>query len=113
MHDTPADSLLTLLAQERAALRTGDLTRLSDFATRKAQLSQDLAQASLGRVMALRIGQALAHNERLLVAACDGIRAARARLAALKDVRNGLNLYTAQGDRTTVARRPDSLEHKA
>lgn len=113
MRDTPADTLLSLLVEERAAIRSGDLTGLVAFADRKAVLAQAVAALGPNRATVARIDKALQHNARLLTAACDGIRAAQARLAALKDVRNGLSLYTAAGDRTTVARRPDTLEHKA
>ena len=113
MHDPHAEALLTLLAEERAALRVGDLTVLPDLADRKSRLSQELAVTPPDRAAAARIAKALARNARLLAASRDGIRAAQARLAALKDVRSGLSLYTARGDRTTVAQRPDSLEHKA
>ena len=112
MRDTPTDALLILLAEERAAIRSGDLAGLPAFADRKAALAEAIAESRPNNAMAARIDTALKRNARLLSAACDGIRAAQARLAALKDVRNGLSLYTAAGDRTTVARRPDSLEHK-
>ena len=113
MRDPYAEALLTLLAEERTALRTGDLAGLPDLADRKSRLSQELATTPPDRAVMARIGKALAHNARLLAATRDGVRAAQARLLALKDVRSGLSLYTAQGSRTTVARRPDSLEHKA
>ena len=112
MRDTPSDALLALLAEERAAICSGDFTGLSGFADRKTSLAQAVVALGPNRATAARIDKALQRNARLLNAACDGIRAAEARLAALKDVRNGLSLYTAAGDRKTVARRPDSLEHK-
>ena len=113
MHDTPATALLTLLTEERAAIRAGQLSDLTTLANRKDVLTLAVAATPPDRATTARIDRSLQHNARLLSAACDGIRAAQARLAAIKDVRSGLNLYTANGNRTTVARRPDSLEHKA
>ena len=113
MHDSPAEALLSLLREERAAIRAGDLTGLATLAERKAALMPAIAAGRPTRAVVARLDRALAHNARLLAAACDGIRAAQARLSALSDVRRGLSLYTARGDRRTVAQRPDTLEHKA
>ena len=113
MPDLDAEALLTLLETERAAIRTGDFEGLEALAARKANLAARLADDPPARGLAVRLDRALARNARLLSAACDGIRAAQARLTALRDVRRGLSLYTASGDRTTVAQRPGTFEHKA
>ena len=49
----------------------------------------------------------------MLAAARDGVKAAVVRLGALRAVREGLSLYTADGTRQTVARTPSELERKA
>ena len=105
--------LLDLLAAESAALRNGDLQDLPAIADRKSALAQDIASSAVPRAELARIRQALDRNARLLLAARDGVKAAQTRLSALRSVRDGLSLYTAGGDRTTVARRSTGLEHKA
>ncbi|MBU0780666.1 hypothetical protein [Loktanella salsilacus] len=113
MRNTPAEDLLDLLADERKLIRSGDLMDLSDLADRKAFLAQSVAAAIPPGPIATQLDQALQRNARLLLAVCGGIRSAQARLTALNEVRNGLSLYTAAGERQTVARRSDILEHKA
>lgn len=112
MRNSVAQTLFTLLEAERDAIRTGRLEDLTALADQKVALSLELSAMPPNRMMLRRIDRALRRNERLLTAACDGVKSAATRLAALRAVRDGLSLYTAAGDRTTVARRPDALEHK-
>ncbi len=113
MRDTPEDALINLLERERAMIRAGDLVALSDLSARKMQLVQALSPAYSNQPAFVRIDGALRQNARLLTAACEGIKSAQSRLHALRAVRDGFSLYTANGDRTTVARRSEALEHKA
>ena len=113
MRDAPADALMAVLEEERAAIRSGTLADLPALAARKTALAQDVAMLRLPADVARRIDRALRRNARLLIATCDGIKAAQSRLTALEEVRSGLSLYTAAGDRTTVARRTGTLERKA
>ena len=113
MSDTPPDRILNLLSQERDAILRGNLASLPDFADKKDSLIRLLETTRTERSMIMRIDQALRQNERLLAAAREGIKSAHVRVLALQSVRDGLSLYTAAGDRKTVGRRPDTLEHKA
>ena len=112
MRESVAQTLLTLLETERAAIRSGRIADLTVLADQKIALSLELSKTPPNRMVLARIDRALRRNERLLTAACDGVKLAATRLAALRAVRDGLSLYNAAGNRTTVARRPDALEHK-
>ena len=112
MPETPAAALLSLLEEERAAITTAAFSALPGLAHQKVDLAKSVTATGTRPADMMQIDRCLRRNARLLAAACEGIGAAQDRLAALKDVRNGLNLYTAAGDRTTVARRPGALEHK-
>ena len=113
MRKPTEDALLALLQEERAALRTGDLTALPTFAARKLVLVEDIRVHPRNPHLIDRITRDLNRNAALLAAAMDGITTAQQRLGALRAVRNGLSVYTAGGDRQTVAQRPDTLERKA
>ncbi|MBU2359995.1 MAG: flagellar protein FlgN [Alphaproteobacteria bacterium] len=113
MHKTAETALLALLGEERAALRRGDLADLPDLAARKGALIDDMLSHPQPPRLIDQIARDLQRNAALLAAARDGVAAAQSRLGALRAVRNGLSVYTADGDRTTVARRPGALEHKA
>ncbi|MFZ3585199.1 flagellar protein FlgN [Loktanella sp. DJP18] len=112
MRESVAQTLLTLLETEGAAIRSGRLADLTALADQKIALSRKISETPLDRIVLGRIDRALRRNERLLTAACDGVKCAATRLAALRAVRDGLSLYNEAGNRSTVARRPDALERK-
>lgn len=105
--------LLTLLKDERQAIRTGELARLDTLAARKDQLLADIAQLKLSAQEAMALRESADRNARLLQAAIRGVRDARDRLAALQSARDELNVYSADGARRQVAAAPRKLERKA
>ncbi|WP_089898517.1 hypothetical protein [Loktanella fryxellensis] len=104
---------MSVLQDERIALLSGRLDALPDLAQRKLDLLPSLLSATHDAATIARIDQALRRNARLLAAARDGIAAARDRLTAVKAVRDGLDVYGADGSRTSILRRNDMLERKA
>lgn len=113
MTDGVSEQLLALLAQERRMIRAGELSELPAIAAQKGVLTVRLETAQIPVATMRKIASALQTNAALLTAARDGVKAAVGRLGALRAVREGLSLYTADGTRQTVARTPSGLEHKA
>jgi len=96
MANDAAARLRALLYTERTLLLTGRLGGLAGLTAQKETLQAELATANIA---ALRDLRSLAEdNRRLLQAAQDGLRAAIARLAAIRSARNGLTAYTADGN---------------
>lgn len=112
MPDDLPDRLLALLSKERSVLRTGALAELPAIGAQKDTLTAALENAKVSESHIRRIAAALQINATLLAAARDGVNAASGRLGALRAVRDGLSLYTADGTRQTVAQTPTGLEHK-
>lgn len=106
MTHTPIDlsKLEALLEQERAFLLEGDLEGLGTLLPLKEQLVDLLlSDDQLNRSAIAPIEGKLARNQLLLDGALDGIRTVAARLAALRQVRNALDTYDAQGRKRSVA----------
>lgn len=113
MTDDLSERFLSLLAKERDAIRAGALIELSEIGVEKDAMTIELIKANLSDANVRRIETALQTNGHMLAAARDGVKAAVVRLGALRAVREGLSLYTADGTRQTVARTPSELERKA
>ncbi|WP_386679241.1 hypothetical protein [Loktanella sp. R86503] len=113
MHDPTADALLELLKKERKSIMSGDFDSLPEFAKQKYLLSQSLSTTALSAPISAHIQTDLKRNSQLLLAICDGIKSAQSRLKAISEVRTGLSLYKANGERQIVACRYDTLERKA
>ncbi|WP_322893023.1 MULTISPECIES: flagellar protein FlgN [unclassified Yoonia] len=111
MRDPQLTDLLTLLAAEAAAIIAGDYAALDNLAARKTALIDHLPQA-LAQSQDLRlVADALTQNQALLGAAITGIGAARDRLAALRKVREGLQVYDQSGQFAAPAiTRPDLVK---
>ena len=103
---------LKLLREEREALRAGQLQTVAALAGQKEALVEDVAQMRLSVQDAQKLQKQAAGNAQLLDAALTGLREAQKRLAALRAVRGGLDIYTATGGRETVAKSGGTLEHK-
>ncbi|MEZ5796994.1 MAG: hypothetical protein R3D63_05635 [Paracoccaceae bacterium] len=98
-------SLETFLLATGAALKAGDLPLLADLADRvEAALAEGTAAGGDPR-QAARVLQAARENERLLLAAMKGVRAARARAAQLTD-RGRFSTYDAGGRRDLLGMPP-------
>ncbi|WP_394155466.1 hypothetical protein [Loktanella salsilacus] len=113
MYNLTAEALLKLLEKERKSITSGDFHSLAEFAEKKSSLSQSLSTTALPAPVLAQIHSDLKRNSKLLLAICDGIESAQSRLKAISEVRTGLSLYTANGERQIVARCADTLERKA
>ncbi|MCG7623630.1 flagellar protein FlgN [Epibacterium sp. Ofav1-8] len=96
------DALDALLEEERAALTKGELSKLKDILERKETLFDqlnrisDLEQESLNDVHGK-----VTRNQALLGSAMQGIKAVATRMAELRKVRKGLEVYNRSGQRTS------------
>ena len=109
------DELDTILDQERRALVQGELEKLEPLMTRKEILIGDLNQISeLERAALSHVQGKVARNQVLLDSAMDGIRAVAARVAELRRVRKGLDVYDQSGRKTRYGTRgATTLEKRA
>ncbi|MCX8508110.1 MAG: hypothetical protein ORN49_04390 [Rhodobacteraceae bacterium] len=103
--------LRQLLEEERALLMAGKIAGLAPLAPRIEAAQAALALAAPGQMRALA---ALAlENRALLESAQAGVRAAIARLAAIRAAQNGLNGYTADGSRRQNTLTAHQVERRA
>jgi len=113
MTNTAARSLIAALDEESIALRTGALLDLPQIADKKSSLLIALeSEKGLAADLA-KIRAKAARNEALLAAAIKGVQAARDRLAALNEVKTGLNLYSEKGKMKYLKPGATALEKKA
>ena len=106
------DDALKLFAEEQQALRSGAVELATQIGQKKEALLGDLKGLELSREQALRLKEQAEISAKMLSAAINGIRDAQKRLAALESIRAGLSVYTADGDKQTVARANSGLQHK-
>lgn len=97
MRETAVIDLAALLDSENAAIIAGDYAALDALAPRKLQLFDALTGLQIPKADLRMIAGKLANNQSLLAAAIKGIGAARSRLAALRAVRDGLQVYDRSG----------------
>ena len=109
------DDLDSILDQERQALVKGDLTKLGGLMTKKESLISDLnAITDLERASLSQVHDKVSRNQVLLDSAMEGIRAVSARMAELRRVRKGLDVYDQSGRKTRYSTRGSiSLEKRA
>ena len=88
-------SLLDLLAAERAALRAGDYARLGDLEQQKESLSRGILSCAPDDWP--EAARALRRNHRLLGAALAGVRAGAGRLDLIRAGAAGFSAYAADG----------------
>lgn len=105
--------LMTLLEQERQAVRRGQVDQLSDIAARKDQMMGHVAAMQLTRQDARALRDAADRNGRLIAAALSGVRDAQHRLAALSEASDGLTVYSADGAKARVNSTGRTLQRKA
>lgn len=113
--NSQTDALDVLLDQERDALLAGDLEKIALLLPEKEKLVTDLLDDTSDGEPALNVLQGkLRHNQLLLDGAMQGIRTVASRLAALRQVREALDTYDAQGrrQRATVLK-PAKVERRA
>lgn len=111
MHDSVTRDLSTLLEAEAGAIMAGQYAVIDDLAPRKAGLFDALHKQPPVPDDLRRIAAQLARNKALLAAAIRGIGAARMRLANLRAVRDGLQVYDQTGRLAAVpVTRPDLVK---
>lgn len=113
MSDKAAKELLSLLSQERQAIRTAAFDVLDAMADRKSELFAALTSGGTSPENLGKIQKGLAENQALLAAAIAGVKAARTRIQALHAVRRELTVYDQAGQLARVKTVQPSLEKKA
>lgn len=108
-----AGQLQALLADERKALLSGDLTALPAFIGPKETLmsSPDLMSAPQEELENLQ--SAAKSNQALLEAALKGVQAARERIEIAKSGGASLSTYTAQGKSSAHSAPQSKIERRA
>lgn len=97
MREPMVSELLTLLEAESKAILAGQYTDIDDLAARKIDLFGALQRQPPPTDDLRRVSELLSRNQAMLAAAIRGIGAARVRLAALRAVRDGLQVYDQSG----------------
>ena len=111
--DTGINALNILLDAERAALLKGDLESIADLLPAKEALigtMNDTPPDDLAAVQAL--GGKVRRNQLLLDGALEGIRAAVPRMSAMREIREGIETYSADGQKYRIATDTDSSVEK-
>jgi len=113
MSDHGASGTLEIILQEvYRALREGEFSRLDDLSNRtEAAMSQ--LSGPLDGDSAKRLREMARRNAACLDAAARGIRAARRRLADIRDAQSGTRTYDGLGQRRLIGRTDDVLSHRA
>lgn len=104
-----------VMAEERRAIRSGDLQALGALVARKFAILDRLAAAEpMGARETLARARDLAEiNQTLLSAALDGVRSARMRLAAILEAGSRFDTYDRDGRMRTVRLAAGSVERRA
>lgn len=98
-------SLDTLLRAEALAIRQGDFTAFAAMAERKSDLVDrllELSRRDAGPALA-RLKSRAEANQALLSAALQGVKAARARVDAIRRVGTRLDTYDSAGRAQSVS----------
>ncbi len=111
-HDI-ATKVLSLLDEERAAIRSASFDALPSLTETKSQLFAALEKKGAEKADLAKIQAQLTENQTLLASAIAGENAARGRIAALQNVREGLSVYDQSGQMATVRTRGADLQKKA
>lgn len=110
--DPKDDSLEAVLQDVYLALRAGDLARLEELCTRTESALARLSGSSDAR-MVERLRDLARRNAACLDAAARGIRAARRRVAEIRDAQTGTRTYDGNGQYQLIARPTDGLSCRA
>lgn len=110
--DTVA-KILELLEREGVALKTGSFDTLDSVAELKDNLFDDLTRGQPSSSDLWRIKSRLTENQTLFSAAIRGVSAARDRIEALQNVREGLSVYDQSGQMEKVSTQRPVLRKKA
>lgn len=111
--DIGIDALNALLDAERTALLKGDLESIAEMLPAKEALIEDMNEAPPDDIAVVQaLGGKVRRNQLLLDGALEGIRAAVARMSALREIRAGLETYGADGQKHLIASETDSSVEK-
>lgn len=104
-----------LLEEERLALLSGELLRISELMREKEALIDALnANNALKQTELDPVHSKLRRNQELFDHALAGVRSVTERLTTLRRLRKALDTYTADGERSTILEASDNkLERRA
>jgi len=105
--------LRSLLQDEKAALLEARYDALAALADSKADLLTQLSTQDIPKEALADIQRMVERNQKLLSAAQRGVAAARDRLLAIQEVRQGLSVYDQSGSLEIKPQRAGTLERKA
>lgn len=105
--------MLELLEVESTALLNGDYSKLKENERHKTELAHKLQSQKLTHRNVHDIAAKANRNARLFAAAIKGVRSSQARMRALTEARDGLSLYTQQGQKLCIQSPNQSIERKA
>ncbi|MFB2532008.1 hypothetical protein ACEYYB_12000 [Paracoccus sp. p4-l81] len=111
---TPAQAMMAVLQDERAALLSGDLARLTEVAARSQALVGSLVTVEAADLAVL--AQEARHNRQLIEAAQAGIRAGQRRLRDISACHGGgraIGIGYDRGGRTISAAHAGRFERKS
>jgi len=98
------DALDVLLEEERGALTNGELDKLENILARKEDLFDQLnSMTDVDHEALDSVQSKVSRNQALLGSAMQGIKAVANRMAELRKVRKGLDVYNRSGQRTSFA----------
>ena len=113
MQRDPVASLHELLSQERRALLAGDYATLQPLASEKERLIHLLEADPPSRALLESLRNRMSANQAITEAAICGVQAAKARIAALRQVNAGLTTYDRDGSIATRKSANATVERKA
>lgn len=113
MHNKDKGDLLSALETSQQALMTGDIEALAALTPDIGQGEATLRVEQQDQRRLLKIIEAAQKNAALLQAAAKGVKSARAKIAAISDVRDNLSLYTSEGAKKQIPFSQKKLEKKA
>ncbi|MEO1637948.1 MAG: flagellar protein FlgN [Pseudomonadota bacterium] len=102
-----------VLSDEKGAILAANYEALPGIAQVKADLLAQIDGSRLPPAKLRGVKARIDANQALLQAAMNGVQAAQGRLAALKEVRDGLGVYDQSGTRDVVRTVRSTLEKKA
>ncbi|MFW8593746.1 flagellar biosynthesis protein FlgN [Cribrihabitans neustonicus] len=109
------DELDVILDRERSALMDGNLGQLEELLARKENLITQLNAAHELEPDSLKqVQNKVSRNQQLLDSAMEGIRSVASRMAELRRIRKGLDVYDRSGRKTRYGTRGSTkLEKRA
>lgn len=109
---TVAIAVMSHLRKERAAILAGDFREIDALFPLKESIFHDLALQDLSATDLAVIKDGLARNQQLLRSSIDGVASAKARLAALREVREGLRVYDQSGQFAQTSYRQSEINKR-